>query len=239
MTKFISVVSGKGGTGKTIVAINLALALNEFGHNVILMDTDLRSADIGLMLGMSPQYETIHDALAGKRDITEVVYHHPSGLHFIPASITSTSAKHTFDASDALHKLRGTTEMVIMDLPAGFHQEVFSLLKLSDETIIVTNPELPAVADAIRTIELVREAQGIVRGVVVNRYSDDETSMPLATIQEMLEMPILGVIPEDMNIKRSVKLKFPVTYAFPTSPASASFKQLAAELLGRKKKILH
>ncbi len=233
MTKFISIVSGKGGTGKTTVAINLALALNEFGHNVILLDSDLRSADIGLMLGVSPQLNTVHDAMEGKKDITEVVYHHPSGLNFIPASISVQNVKASTDLNSVIAKLRGSAEMVIMDAPAGFHKEVFSLLGSSDEVIIVTNPELPAVTDAIRAISLVEQAGKDVTGIVVNRYNGDEIDMPIDNIGAMLGKEILEVIPEDIYVKKSVKLKYPVTYAYPLAPSSISFKRLAAKLLSR------
>ncbi|MBI2545647.1 P-loop NTPase [Candidatus Woesearchaeota archaeon] len=231
MTKIIAIVSGKGGTGKTTVAINLALAMNEFGHNVILLDADLRSADIGLLLGVPPSISTLHDALAGQKNITEVVYHHPSGLNFIPGSIAARNMARV-DLQPILSRLRGTVEIIIMDLPAGLHQEVFSLLRIADEAIIVTNPELPAVTDALKTIALVEQESKVVRGVVVNRYGPD--SMPLGSIQEMLDQEILGVVPEDDYVKRSVQVKYPVTYAYPLAPASASFKNIAASLLGKR-----
>ena len=233
MTKFISIVSGKGGTGKTTVAINLALALNEFGHNVILIDSDLKSADIGLLLGISPQLETLHDVLDGKKNIREVVYHHPSGLNFIPASISVQTVKSNNNISSIIENLEGSAEMVIMDAPAGFHKEVFSLVDSSDEVIIVTNPELPAVTDAIRAIALVEDSGKKVKGVVINRYQSDEIEMSIENIQAMLGREILGVIPEDIFVKKSVKLKYPVSYAYPLAPSSVSFKKLAAKILGK------
>jgi len=233
MTKFISVVSGKGGTGKTTVAINLALALNEFGHNVILLDSDLRSADIGLMLGVSPKLNNIHDVIDGKKNIEEVVYHHPSGLNFIPASISVQTVNASPELNSVIESLDGSAEMVIMDAPAGFHKEVFSLLDSSDEVIIVTNPELPAVTDAIRTIALVEQSGKKIAGIVINRYNGDEAEMSVENISAMLGKEILEVIPEDIYIRKSVKLKYPVSYAYPLAPSSVSFKRLAAKVLGK------
>lgn len=236
MTKIIGIVSGKGGTGKTTVAINLALCLNDFGHNVILLDADLRSADIGLLLGISPSMHTVHDALSGKKRITEIVYHHPSGLNFIPGSF---AAQHGPIAglSPLLTHLKGSAEMIIMDLPAGLHGEVLSLVSATDEILIVTNPELPAVTDALKTITLVERQGSKVAGIVVNRNSPD--AMPIENIQEMLDYPILAVIPEDSYIKKSVQLKYPVGYAYPLAPASASFKNLAAAVLGKGTRTVH
>lgn len=233
MTKFISIVSGKGGTGKTTVAINLALALNEFGHNVILLDSDLKSADIGLMLGVSTKLNTVHDVIEGKKNISEVVYHHPSGLNFIPASISVETVKTSSNLNSIITSLQGSAEMVIMDSPAGFHKEVFSLLNASDEVIIVTNPELPAVTDAIRTIALVEQAGKKIKGIVINRYTGDDTDMSIENISTMLGKEILEVIPEDMYVKKSVKIKYPVSYAYPLAPSSISFKRLAAKILGK------
>ncbi len=233
MTKFISVVSGKGGTGKTTVAINLALALNEFGHSVILLDSDLKSADIGLLLGIPPQLNTVHDVLTGKKDISEVIYRHPSGLNLIPASISVQTVNLVSNLDSVISNLNGSAEIVIMDSPAGFHKEVFSLLSSSDEVLIVTNPELPAVTDAIRAAALVEGLRKKISGIVVNRYQGNDSEMSIENISTMLSKEILEVVPEDTYIRKSVKLKYPVSYAYPLAPSSVSFKRLAAKLLGK------
>ena len=232
MTKFISVISGKGGTGKTTVAINLALALNEFGHSVILLDSDLKSADVGILLGVPQGLHTLHDVLQGKRDVKEVIYRHPSGLNFVPAAISTTPGQYP-SLEPIVARLHGVAEMVIMDLPTGFHKDVASLLARSDEVLVVTNPELPAVTDAIKTIQFARNAGKDINGVVVNRYHGDGSEMTLENIREMVDADIISVIPEDEHVRKSVRVKYPVSYAYPLAPASVSFKKLAATVLGR------
>ena len=234
MTQFTSLISGKGGTGKTTVAINLALALNEFGHSVILFDSDLKSADIGILLGVPQGLHTLHDVLRGTKTIHEVIYRHPSGINFIPASLSYPPDEFP-SLSQIVPQLHGVAEIVILDLPTGYHKDVSLLLALSSEVLIVTNPELPAVADAIKTIRFAKQAGKDVNGVVINRFRGDDADMSVDNISDMLEHPILSVIPEDDHVRQSIKVKCPVSYAYPLAPASAGFKSLAAEILGKYK----
>ncbi len=234
MTKFIVIASGKGGTGKTTTAINIGTALSDFGRDVIVVDANTTTPNIGLHLGMHSTQLTLHDALKGKKHIKEVVYSHPSGLKIIPASISLDKKVKKEKIVDVILNLAGLTESVIIDTATGLGKEIQDLIKKSDEVLIVTTPELPAITDALKTIKLAEEHDATVIGVVLNRYNDKDIEMGVEDIEKMLGKQVLAVIPEDTKIKKSIKLKHPVTYAYPMSPASVSFKELAAKLIGQK-----
>jgi septum site-determining protein MinD len=108
------------------------------------------------------------------------------------------------------------------------------MIKKSDEILIVTTPDLPSVTDALKTVKLAEEHDATVIGVVLNRYSGKEVDMTAENIEKMLGRQILAIVPEDKNVKKSIKLKHPVTYAYPMSPSSLSFKKAAAKLIGEK-----
>lgn len=236
MTKFVVIASGKGGTGKTTTAINVGTALSDFGRDVIVVDANLTTPNVGLHLGMHSTKHTLHDALKGKKHIKEVVYSHPSGLKIVPSHISLDKLKGVKKEklADVIMELAGATDIVIIDTETGLGDELKNLIKKSDEVLIVTTPDLTAITDALKTIKMAEEHDATVIGVVLNRYSDKDLDMTVENIEKMLGKQVLVVVPEDKNVKKSIKLKHPVIYAYPMSPSSVSFKKLAAKMIGEK-----
>ncbi|MBN1386523.1 cell division ATPase MinD [Candidatus Woesearchaeota archaeon] len=233
MTKFIVVASGKGGVGKTSTAINLGTALASFGKKVLVVDANLSNPHLSILLGSPTLPITLHDVLQGRKHITEAAYVHPSGLKIIPSCISPER----FDPArlpEVLVDLHGATDLVIVDSSAGFSAESVAALRSADEVIVVTSPDLPSVTSAFKTIRLAEEEGVQVLGVVVNRVTGDHFDMALENIHTLLEKPILAVIPEDPNMRKSVYLKHPIVYTHPDSQASTHFKYLAAKVLGER-----
>lgn len=235
MTKFIALVSGKGGVGKTTTAVNLATALTGFGREVVLVDTNLGTPNIALHLGAPKLPVTLHDALRGHKPISETAYLHPSGLKVIPANIAleDFQEQHGERLKDTLMDLIGTCELVLLDGPAGIGTEVRRVLEIADEVLLITNPELPAVTDALR-IKKIAEGRGCkVLGIILNRYSGTEDEVDPSGLEAMVELPLLAIVPEDPLVKRALLLRHPIVYTHPDSPASIGFKKLAARLVGQ------
>jgi len=103
---------------------------------------------------------------------------------------------------------------------------------VADDLIIVTNPELPAVTDALKAIKLAEENGTRVLGVVVNRVKGLRHELTLNEIKSMLEVPIISVIPEDLAVPRSIAKRIPVVHHKPNSKASIEFHKLAARIIG-------
>jgi septum site-determining protein MinD len=123
-------------------------------------------------------------------------------------------------------------DYVIFDSAAGLGEEAIAAMDSGDELIIVTNPEIPAVTDALKTAKVASQLGKKVRGVVVTRARGIKTEMPIKNIQEMLELPILGVVPEDANMQTSLLKKNAVLHTHPKSKASRAYRTIAQRIMG-------
>lgn len=227
----IGIVSGKGGVGKTIVTINLTAALMEFGKKAIAIDADIKMSGLGLQLGMYYFPTTLNDVLRDNASILSATYIHPSGIRVIPASL-SIDPVDTSNLNKALDSPYLRNSLLLIDSPPGLESNVIQVLRACNEVILVTLPEIPAIADAIKTIEACEEAKVKPLGIVVNRYRRGSNQINFKEVESACELPVLGVIPEDKNIRKSIFKKEPAVFLNPYSPASIAFKKVAAKILG-------
>jgi septum site-determining protein MinD len=230
--KLITITSGKGGVGKTTTAINLGAALNYFGKEVVIVDANLTTPNVGLHFGAPIVPVNLNHVLLGKASISDSIYEHESGTKIVPSSLSVKELKRLNHGKlvDVGKKLRRMADIVIYDSAAGLGDEALGSLESADELIIVTNPEIPAVTDALKTLKVAESIGKEVKGVIVTRVRGEKSEMSISNIQEMLELPILGIVPEDRNVQASLKMKDALLHAYPNSKASRAYKRIAARL---------
>jgi septum site-determining protein MinD len=236
MSKIIVITSGKGGVGKTTSAINLGAAINYFGEDVIVIDANLSTPNVGIHLGSPEVPVTLNQVISKKADLFEAIYEHDSGLKIIPSSLSIKELKKTKPErmKELKKEFRNLAEYIIIDSAAGLGNEALSVIDVADELIIVTNPEMPAIADALKTIKIAEQMKKPVMGTIVTRVRKDEIEMQPETVKEMLEVPILGMIPEDENIKRALSKKDVVVHTHPKSKSARAYKEIAAKIVGKE-----
>ncbi len=236
MKKIIVITSGKGGVGKTTTAINLGAAMNYFGKDVLIIDGNLTTPNIGIHLNSPEVPINLNHVLLGKADAFEAIYEHESGIKIMPASLSVKGINKIKPERmrDFREDFRKISDYVIVDSAAGLGNEALSLINMADELIVVTNPEMPAITDALKAIKMAEELKKPVLGVIVTRVRKDNIEMQPDTVKEMLEVPILGMIPEDISVQKSLNLKDAVIHTHPKSNASRAYKEIAARLLDVK-----
>src|SRR3989344_2799154 len=234
MAKLITIISGKGGVGKTTTAINLGAALNSFGKEVIIVDANLTTPNVGLHLGAPIVPVNLNHVMQGKAKVSDAIYEHESGTKIIPSSLSIKELRklNPEKLKEIARKLRTMADFVILDSAAGLGDEASSSIEAADELIIVTNPEITAVTDALKTVKLAQELGKQVRGVVVTRVSGNKNEMSISNVKEMLDIPVLGVVPEDRNVLASLRHKDAVVHTFPYTKSSLAYKRIAAKLAG-------
>lgn len=233
MNKIIVITSGKGGVGKTTTAINLGAAMNYFGKDVLIIDGNLSTPNIGIHLNSPEVPINLNHVLLGKAEAKEAVYEHESGLKVMPSSLSIKELRRVKPEriSNFKKDFKNISEYVIVDSAAGLGDETVAAIELADELIIITNAEMPALTDALKTIKLAEQMKKPIIGVIVTRVRRDNIEMTPETVKDMLETPILGMIPEDMNVKRSLNQKDAVVHTHPKCGASRAYKEIAARIV--------
>ncbi len=236
MARIIVINSGKGGVGKTTTAINLGASLNKLDKDVVIVDTNLNTPNIGLQLGAPIVPITLNHVLKGKADIEDAIYEHSSGTKIVPSSLSvkELTKFNTKKIPEIAKKLSNDCDYVIFDCAAGFGEEVMDTIRAADEIIIVTNPEMPAVTDALKSVKVAREMGKEVTGVIVTRHNDARYEMPLSSIKSMLETQIIGVIPEDKAVKEALTKRDAVVHTHPRSKVSKKYHEIAKIINGEK-----
>lgn len=229
MGKLVVVSSGKGGAGKTTTSVNLAAALSKQDKQVILVDGNLTTPNVGLHLGLTKFPVTLNDVIKGDASLTDAVYIHPLGFKLVPGSLSvrSFSEVNSRKLKKLLDDLKSMADYVIVDSAAGLGNESISVLKNADEILLVTNPELPAVTDAFKVVTLSREIGIPVKGVILNKVRRDNFDLGFRAIESLLETPITTVINEDKSMRNAVYKKKPLVHINPNSATSKNYHDLA------------
>jgi septum site-determining protein MinD len=226
-----SVSSSKGGSGKSTTSINLGVALNRLGRDVCVVDANLSTPYLSMYLGAPSVPVTLHHVLRGEARIHEAIYQHESGTKVIPGSLSmrDVGSCNLEDLGKHINKIG--SDVVILDGAPGLDQEALASIKMADEVLVVTTPELPAVASSLKTIRAAQQYKKAVTGVVLTRAGHD-LDLKMRNIQTILEHPVIGVVPEDPFIKQALVKREPVVYAYPNSPSGEAYQRLAAYLTG-------
>ncbi|MEM0360259.1 MAG: P-loop NTPase [Candidatus Diapherotrites archaeon] len=234
MGEIISIISGKGGVGKTTIALNVSSALKKLGYDSIVVEGNVTSPTASLYLGYMPARKTINNVLNGEFALDEVILEHDSGVKLVTCSLALPELAANYNKAFTMirHGLKDKADLVFIDAGAGLGEEARNAIQVSDFVLVVTNPEMPAIIDALRAVRLARAMKRKVLGVVVNKVNSSMQRVSRKEIEDIVEAPVLAEIREDRAVHESFSYNFPVTHFRPNSRAGNEIAHLAALLVG-------
>lgn len=244
--RVIAVTSGKGGVGKTNIAVNLALALRERDFRVVLIDVDLGLANVDILLGITPAFNLGH-VLRGERTMQEIMAEGPLGLKILSggSGITDLANLNGWRLEvfiKSLELLNREFDFVILDTGAGIHRNVLSFVLAATEVLVVTTPEPTAITDAYGLLKVIRKQRpdAKVRLVVNMAKSPNEAQLVADKLNSVLleyvqwEVEYLGYVLQESQTAKAVADQQPVLLAYPTAMSSRSFRRIAGILAGEQ-----
>lgn len=242
MSRIIVVTSGKGGVGKTTVTSNLGMAIARLGRRVALVDADFGLRNLDLLLGLENRVVyTAIDVLAGQCRLDQALVKdkRQEGLVLLPAAQSRTkesiSPGHMKKLVAALAE---KFDYVIIDSPAGIEMGFQNAIAAAKEALIVTTPEIAAVRDADRVVGLL-EAHSLKRiHLIINRLKprmvQADQMMSVQDVQEILAIPLIGVIPDDERVIISSNKGEPLVLAEQVSLPGTAVNNIARRLEGEQ-----
>lgn len=236
MTIVFTIASGKGGTGKTTVTSNLGSMLAYYKKRTYILDADMGMANLGLVLGLERMPVSLHEVLAGKANVHDAIYEGPFGVNVIPSGLSLEGFKcaNPDRLKDVMTEIVDECDILIIDAPAGINHDGIVPLAVADEIILVVNPDISSIVDALKTKMLAEMIGGKVRGAILNRVNSEDDNMTKENIEKMLGVKIIGMVPEDANVRRSSAARAPIVVKFPSSNASKAFRKIARDIAGVK-----
>ena len=246
-TRVIAITSGKGGVGKTNLAVNLSVGLQQAGQRVLLIDADIGMANVNLLMG-SVANRSLLDLLENDVELEDVIEEGAAGVKYISgvAGVEAAMNVNRMEQKKLHRKLARCSELadvIIIDTGAGLNRNVIEFVLAAEEVLLITTPEPTALADAyavIKAYSTYTDRRNI--RLVINRIRDEEECHSVVekinqTTKKFLNVTIgcLGYIYEDRAVIEAVHRQEPFVIVNEKSPAAQCVFEIAKSLLSGEK----
>ncbi|GAB3379997.1 flagellar synthesis regulator FleN [Spongiibacter taiwanensis] len=238
----IAISGGKGGVGKTNVAINLGCALAEAGKRVALLDADFGLANVDVLLGLKAQ-RNIEQVIDGQCSLNDIMLAGPAGMKVIPASsgtrrLTRLDNFHHAGLIRAFSDVASQIDVLLVDTAAGIGDSVVSFVAAAQEVLLVVCDEPSSITDAYAMIKVLSRDYGKQRlRILANMVRSEEEGRALfeklqQVCDRFLEVSLLdaGCVPFDEALRDAVRQQRPLVLEAPSSPAARAIRRLAAQV---------
>ena len=237
--RVIAVASGKGGVGKTNLAVNLSMAMSNLGKEVTLFDADLGLANVDVLLGLHPLRNLSH-VIQQECELKDIVIRGPADIRVVPAASGVQMMSRMTDLQHAaliraFDDLVNLTDVLVIDTSAGLVSSVLSFCAAAQEVMILVCNEPASIADAYALIKVLHRDYQVRRfRVVVNMADSREEGHKLfSRLVQVCDsylnvvLDLNGIIPRDKNIIKAVQCQQPILQRFPSSPAAEEIRKIA------------
>jgi len=251
MAKIIVVTSGKGGVGKTTTSASFASGLALAGHRTVVIDFDVGLRNLDLIMGCERRvvYDFVN-VIQGEATLNQALIKdkHCENLSVLAAS--QTRDKEALGKEGVERVLKDLADMgfeyIVCDSPAGIETGALMAMHFADEALVVTNPEVSSVRDSDRILGMLssktkRAIEGkepVKEHLLITRYNpnrvDQGQMLSLEDIQDILRIPLIGVIPESETVLQASNQGMPAVY-LKGSDVSEAYKDVIDRFLGQDK----
>lgn len=245
--RVITVTSGKGGVGKSNVAVNLAVQMTKLGKKVLIFDADFGLANVEVMFGAIPKYN-LGDLIYHGKSIREIITEGPMGIGFISGGagimgLNNLTKDQILYFIKSLKELDELADIILVDTGAGISDSVLEFVMASPEVVLVTTPEPSSLTDSYSLLKTLYRNPNFLREeteirVLSNRAASLEEGKNVydklnSVVEQFLEGKIdyLGMIPQDIMLEKSVRQQKPVSINVPEARSSKAFEVMAVNLL--------
>jgi flagellar biosynthesis protein FlhG len=237
----VAITGGKGGVGKTCIAVNLALMLARLGRKPLLVDCDLSLANADVLLGLNPT-TTLFEVLSGAASLSGAVVEGPNGMGFLPAAsgrdeLTRLSQSQLDLLIKGLGAVSRGYDLLVIDTPAGIGREVMTLLRASRTVLVVVTPEPTSLADAYALIKVLESGDpGRDIRIVINQANhQDDAVQTFTRLRQVVatylhrDVTLAGALLRDRAVSDAVRNRKPFVLG-PDGPAVQSLRALAMRM---------
>ncbi|MDR3355259.1 MAG: MinD/ParA family protein [Synergistaceae bacterium] len=242
--KSVAILSGKGGVGKSSLAVNLSLAMAELGLRVTILDADLGLANLDILFGVTPKFHMGH-VMRGDKELADIIYRVGDMISIIPGGAGLRDLADIDDQKQAwiinrLSNLEAETDILILDTSAGIHKNVLSFAMASDLSLLITTPEPTAIRDSYSVLKSLFQMAGsaLNAGMVVNMVKNEREGISvgeriIATAGHFLnvKIPYFGCVIWDAAMMDAVRRRRPLLMSEENSVSAPCFRELARKIL--------
>ncbi|MEO5345071.1 MAG: MinD/ParA family protein [Magnetococcus sp. YQC-9] len=240
----MAITSGKGGVGKTLITVNLAIQYARQGLKVLLIDADLGLANIDVVLGIeAPQY-TIQDVIEDRLTLDQVAIQGPEGITILPAAsgvagLSTLTEEQKLALMDHIDHWNADFDVVLVDTGAGISENVRFFVLAVERIMVIATPDPTSVTDAYALMKvLFLNHRASHFDLLVNQARDEaeakDVYRTLAQVADKFLNVVLnyvGWVPEDALLAHSVRVQKPVSITHPDAPVSKSFQKISSSLM--------
>jgi cell division ATPase MinD len=235
MSRVVGIISGKGGVGKTTLALNMAAALGRhYGMRTALVDCNVTTSHIALHLGNYHYPRTLNHVLRGEANIHEASYDIFDGVNLVPASISLRDLEgiDIVNLKDNVRELAEKHDIVLLDSAPGLGREAMGALRAADEVVMVANPNVLSVTDLLRCSEVCEELGVKPVGIIMNMVHRDRYEIDRQEVERLTGIPVIGSIPYHHKMRRSTSMHAPLVLMKPKDKVSREIIRLTSHVAG-------
>ena len=242
----VTVVSGKGGVGKTSFTVNFAVALGRMGKRVVIVDADFGFSNVDILLGANTRY-SMDDVVTGKRRLKEVVQECDCGVCYIAGgagtdALVNLSPEGEERLMGQLSQLDEQADVILFDTGAGMRPSTLRLMDSSDESILVVTPEPTSIMDAFVVLKMAAALEDkpqvrLLLNMVGNETEAKETDRNFRRVVEKYleyDLDVIGYVKNDDEVRKAVSALAPLMVRNPGCTAARQIEAIAQRYAGQQ-----